>query len=136
MNIASPWGGPRARPRFCSLRLLCGTDLGHTSSVWEMHSSLAWKVHSLSQRGAAPLYRQKSLPQSLMGRSRAALIGQNCTALIGWGKPQSCWLKLESWSAFIQAGRMAETRCRQGGDQRGCSSEFRLRGRLLCRNGY
>lgn len=29
----------------------------------------------------------------LMGQGRATLVGQSCSALIGWGEPQSSWLK-------------------------------------------
>ena len=40
----------------------------------------------------------------LIGLSRAVLIGQRCTVLIGRGKSQSYWLKQDSRNSFIRAG--------------------------------
>lgn len=103
-----PEAAPGARPLISSVGLLCGTGPGHVSSGWETHSSLPREVHSLSQRGAGLWYRQVPASSHRLV-SRAALIGPNCAALVGWGKPQSYWLKLESRTSSIKAGWMAET---------------------------
>ena len=98
-------------------QLPCETPQGQTLSSWAApakDTQCLVLTELSSQSPSKSWLRQKSLPlvtdwsivmqmrtlqfgcpkgTVLIGQNRATLIGQSCAALIGWGKPQSYWLK-------------------------------------------